>query len=249
MICSNVHNLANYNYLKVCRVSSGWQIFDKERLLTNCQNIIDVLVSFQDYIEEIIEKFSIKHSFLCLHGGCISDRKTDKSIGLIGPTHAGKSSLVVGAILSRKFDFISDDLILFNTSSGKIQIFPQIVFLRDITLFKNHINDYCFAQGYSEFRKEYIYALSLPYPVKSLQINMFVLINRVAQPCSCVHSLNSSEKYESLLLNSKFVQQVSSNRMALLNVAKKVSIFRLEYQSIEDGVVGLERVLLEDRNP
>lgn len=243
-ICDvNSHSINVSGHLEIRYTGQMWIICDNGKHYSHHKCIIDVLVYLQECIDELVENFNTAKIFIQLHGGSIYNNHTKKAIGVIGPTHSGKSSLIVGSVLSEKFSYISDDSIIFDYYTKQLSIFPQIVFLRNILLFGSCANKHCFAQGYSEIKKEYIYALSFSVPDNAPQISNIVILERNEMPDFNIETMNYAKKYECLLLNSKFPDHIPSYRTFLLNISRNIPIYRLNYESIANGVNGLESLL------
>ena len=229
--------------LEVRLVNNEWIIHDNKKYFITCKEIIDILIYLQERIESLLEQDVYQNGLsVQLHGGTLYGYSSKKGIGIIGPTQAGKSSLITGAVLSQEFSFVSDDSILFQQNTKLLKTFPQMLFLRNKGLFNCDADRYCFAQGYSNLREENVYAFSFPHPECPVFLSYIVFLQRNEERKPFVARLSSIEGYEELLLNSKFGTHVSVNRMCFLEIVRTIPIYRLNYTTIKEGIYGLLKI-------
>ncbi len=90
------------------------------------------------------EKFWILHA-----GACVSDN--NKLVVLVGPTHAGKSTLTTQLVASGRFTYLTDDSLAYDKATGKFIGFPRPITLRSTKLLDERISYVHFDKNGTEF--------------------------------------------------------------------------------------------------
>lgn len=88
--------------------------------------------------------------FWFLHAGaCVSDN--NKLIVVVGPTHAGKSTLISQLIADNRFTYLTDDSLAYDKKKGKFIGFPRPISLRTTQFIENKLQYSQFEQNGVKF--------------------------------------------------------------------------------------------------
>lgn len=197
---------------------------------------------FCDFLDMCLEyKLLAQQSLFALHGSVATNGVS--TLGFIAKSHTGKSTLL--ALLEvNGFHFISDDIIIVDAKTGKVQPYYRPIKLRSII--NEQVDHYILAKGQSPLRDEFLYIIPSTATIRkdSYKLSAILYVQRTPTPEVKITSLPDRDAYIYLLKNSKISDKSTLTRYLneALAFRKTIRSFQFMYDEASDAVKILEGI-------
>lgn len=170
--------------------------------------------------------------YTLLHGGAVAIN--DIAIGLIAPTHTGKST-TVAELLLRGAKFLCDDYLILDDQLFA-HPFPFPLRLRDISVLSSSESFSILHEGVHPYSHEHERIINIaPYIQKNpAPLQAIFLLNRQAFGEPFLKRLTHAEAYETLLLNAKSCRESAIKQViyASLKIAAILPVYELTFSDL-----------------
>ena len=179
------------------------------------------------------------------HGAVVKNQKK-QAILLFGKTHAGKSTLTAALCLTRRYKYMSDDIVPLKLQSNQLYAnsFPKAIMIRDVSVLPNSIYRYkCGSLEYPNNNSSLLINMYddsinclLPLPVEAV-----FFLNRTNDHISHTIEIPTNEvKFSYLFESVRNPNDGKSNFEIIQQIMKLKNCYVINYYSSSDAIKAID---------
>lgn len=202
------------------------------------------------YIYEGVDYLTKNHMlpFTMLHGGAVSI--AGQAIGLLAPTHTGKSTLVAELLLHGA-QFLCDDYLLVDDQL-RAHPFPLPLRLRELSILSSPGSFSKLHEGVHPYSGEQEYIMDIrPYEGKApVPLMAIFLLRRQSCTAPSLHCFSNVQAYKTLVQNGKSPREAAIRQVALaaMRITSLLPVYELMFYNLGQGAALLWETVVAGRS-
>lgn len=215
---------------------------DEEHYVDNENQLLFIMC---EAISHIIDVRS--SDYAVWHGGMIA--RGELAIAMLAGTRTGKSTLISNFLKNAEYQYLSDDIILYDEIANKVIPYPMPLKLREISYMPQELHDRVIAQGYNVLSGEMEYYISGNVQFENIrdvyELGAFIVLDRLESGSGSINRLPYQEAAKALILNGRKAGYIHIRNLSKLavNIARCVPVYLLRYVSTDEGVMMVRAVM------
>lgn len=177
--------------------------------------------------------------------------KADCAVAILAGTRTGKSTMIGNLIMDDEYQYLSDDIVLYDEKTNNVIPYPIPLKLRDLSHVPYTIRKFVIAQGYNPQSNEIEYYVKMKTEctdvtaMPTYKLGAFILLDRAIMGHGEVRYLQYQEATKYLILNSRKPGHIYIRNMATsaTKIARNIPVLLVRYIDVDEGKRTIDSIM------